>query len=165
MSRLASFLYAAMAGLLSSTCLVAGPVLADTPPPTREETLSRDLDGPAVDWIGEIVRSLRDGDDTCFLLKRTDGGGRFIACGAGGFEPSLFAAGRELEVEGNLGPAMARRIGGEVLTDSVVAGAFIRLLPVRVPYYYWPPGYYDDPFYYPYYGPYWGPGFHWRYWR
>jgi hypothetical protein len=59
---------------------------------------------------------------------------------------------------------MERRIDGAVFAEPVVAGAFIRLLPVRVPY-YGPPGYYYDPFFYPYYGPYWGPGFHWWYWH
>jgi outer membrane lipoprotein len=150
---------------LFTICLLAGSVAAaEVSAPTRDETLSGDLDGPAVDWVGEIIRSVRDDGDTCFLLRRIDGGDHFIACGAGAFEPSRFAAGRTLEVQGNLGPAMARQIAGEIFTEPVVAGAFIRLLPVGSPY-YWPPGWYYDPFYYPYYGPYWGPGLHWWYWH
>lgn len=156
-----------IAGLLAWGAAVA----SDPPLPTRRDTLSLDLAGPAVEWIGEIAASLRDDGDTCFILRQTaDESGHttlaaepFVACALGFFDPAIFGAGRELRVKGNLGPALPRRIGGSVLNHPVVAGAFIELLPPRPRYYYGPPSrYYYDPFYYPYrpYYPYYGPPFY-----
>jgi outer membrane lipoprotein len=149
---------------------LAGAAFAAPPAPdlpTRRDTLARDLFGPAVDWTGQILAALRDDGDTCFVLRQTaDETGYaivaiepFIACAPGLFDPAVFSVGRELEVRGNLGAAMPRRIGGTVFSYPVVAGAFITPAPPRPRYYWPPPGYYD-----PFYDPYYGPRFHPRPW-
>lgn len=168
--------------ILILIALAAGGAIAAPPPekprePTRLETLSGDLAGPAVDWTGEIALTLRDDGDTCFVLRQTGNeaghfmghAGAFIACSPGPFDPVQFGPGRELRVKGNLGAAMTRRIGDAVFNYPLVAGAFVELLPPREPL-YWPPDYYDPfyPPYYPYYGPYrhprpWPP--YYRRWR
>ena len=134
---------------------MAGPVY------TRDETLDQDLHGPRVEWAGQILSVLQDGDYTCFLLLRRYATfpayhdalhDRFIACNPGIFEVGTYAPGRELNVTGNLGAAVPRRIGGEVYAYPVIAGAFLELqshqylLPRYDPFYY-PPPYYDPPFY------------------
>lgn len=109
---------------------------------TREETLSQDLSGPSVSWIGVIVESWRDGGDTCFRLSKLARGAymnggetMFIACPFGFYDAAAFPAGRELRVSGNLGGALPRLIGGQVYVLPFIAGASIELLPLRLPYY------------------------------
>lgn len=169
---------------------------ADANPPVkvleREQTLDQDLAGPRVEWDGEIVGSVTDRDDTCFVLSRLRDGydygrqddrARFIACNPGPFDPSRFGPGRVLRVLGNLGPAMPRLIGGKVYHYPLVAGAALDLTSIPAdPYLYGPPyygpaygfGYYSRPFgswyggpygYSPFwYDPFWGPG-PYRRWR
>ncbi|MGH8751595.1 MAG: Slp family lipoprotein [Burkholderiales bacterium] len=129
--------------------LLAWPwsVLAD-PAYTRDQTLEQDLHGPRVEWAGEIVVRIPDGDYTCFLLQRPYYGqpqSLFIACNPGAFEASTYFAGRALHVTGNLGPALPRKIGGQVYEYPLVAGAFVELLPPQ----YYSAGYFYS--YYPFY--------------
>lgn len=133
--------------------------------PTRRDTLDQDFLGPQVDWYGEIVSRVSDGDDTCFVLSRVfdtsgyigpGGSGMFIACYPGPFEPRRFAPGKVLNVVGNLGAATPRAIGGETLSYPVIAGATIRLMEWR-PGGHWPPYFPHAPFHYPYYDPFWRP--------
>lgn len=123
---------------------------------TREQTLDQDLHGPRVEWVGEIISTIRDGEYTCFVLERISydipayldtAQSRFIACNPGSFEVGTYARGRELSVTGNLGLAVPRKIGDRIYDYPVVAGAFVQLLPYR---YYFPE---YDPFYLPIYGP------------
>lgn len=109
---------------------------------TREQTLSQDLSGPPVTWIGTIVESWRDGSDTCFRLQRRfvengyreSGEEKFIACPFGFYDAGSFPIGQDLRVSGNLGDAMPRSIGGRVYAYPFIAGASVELLPQRVPY-------------------------------
>jgi outer membrane lipoprotein len=139
----------------------------------RPHTQDRDWDGPRVQWEGKIVRSLRDGDDTCFELygpldaydRNLSSSGRFVACGFGFYDPSVFAAGRRLAVNGNLSAAQTYSIAGEVFRIPLVAAANFTLLPDQ----YWlPPPYWQDPFYDPFWRPlpyfYPTPFPRWRYW-
>jgi outer membrane lipoprotein len=123
---------------------------------TRDQTLDEDLRGPRVEWIGEIIATIRDGDYTCFVLERISydipayrdiAQSRFIACNPGSFEVGTYAPGRELSVTGNLGPAVPRKIGDRIYDYPLVAGAFVQLLPYR---HYFPE---YDPFYRPIYYP------------
>ncbi|MEW6314727.1 MAG: Slp family lipoprotein [Pseudomonadota bacterium] len=160
---------------------VASAAAAAPPAPglTREQTLDQDFLGPRIEWMGEIVGTLHDNDDTCFILVRLESGfeldvptNRFIACQPGFFQLGLFAPGRVLEVTGNLGAATPRSIGGQTLDYPLVAGAIIRPTEWQRPFF--PPGYRPDPYFYPYppypypppyYDPYWRPWRHqpWRY--
>lgn len=120
---------------------------------TRDQTLDLDLRGPRVEWVGEILALLPDGDYTCFLLQRRPSAYYtyfnvspyyFIACNPGAFEVSTYFAGRELRVIGNLGPGLTRKIGDRFYNYPLIAGAFVELLP----YPYYAPQY-SDPFYLP----------------
>jgi starvation-inducible outer membrane lipoprotein len=110
---------------------------------TRAETLSQDLAGPSVMWVGSIAESWRDGGDTCFRLSRlaSENGylerseRMFIACPFGFYDAAAFPVGRELRVSGNLGGDLPRLIGGQVYALPFVAGASVELLPLRVHYY------------------------------
>lgn len=145
--------------LFSLSCTtLAAPIF------TREQTLDQDLHGPRVEWIGEIISIIRDGEYTCFVLERISYDipayrdtvqSRFIACNPGSFEVGTYAPGRELSVTGNLGPVIPRRIGDHIYDYPLVAGAFVWLLPSR---HYFPE---YDPFYRPIYHPY---PYHWYYW-
>lgn len=159
-------------------CVLVGAHASAAPPDpsapglTREQTLSQDLLGPKVDLTGIIVSRLMDGDYTCFVLNRSFAPGvyviprdepqdYFIACNPGNFDAAAYGPGRELQVVGNLGAAIPRRIGGQVYGYPLVAEAFLYPLPDR-PGYYGPTPYYD-PFYSPYYDPFWRP-WPYRYW-
>lgn len=134
--------------------------------PPRAQTLDQDLSGPRVEWSGEIVRQVKDGDDTCFVLRRFSLGSYylrgpkeeyFLACNPGPFADGKFAPGRELQVTGNLGAPIPRSIGGQVFSDPLVAGAILSPLPPR-PYGYWQGYPYDPyPYHYPIYDPFWRP--------
>lgn len=138
---------------------------------TPEQSLDDDLSGPAVDWLGEIVDVRAQGDDTCFILNRVteldyryaQTATRFVTCSPGGFDEQAFAPGKVLEVQGNLGAALPRNIGGQDLTIALVAAP--RLTPqsdspeASAPYSYYGYGGPYGPYPYgPYpYGPYYGP--------
>ncbi len=150
--------------LLGVACLfglAAGVQAADrAAPPSWRTTLEQDLHGPAIEWSGIVVKAVRDGDYTCFVLRRvgTPVAETFAACNPGVFSPALFGAGQALNVRGNLGEARERTIGTEIFSGPVVAAAIIeRTQLFRPP----PPWWYDDP-YYPFAHPYrWGI----HYWR
>ncbi|MGH8719800.1 MAG: Slp family lipoprotein [Burkholderiales bacterium] len=138
--------------------------------PGRAETLDRDLQGPRVSLVGEIIARVDDGADTCFILDRAGyREGRFIACNSGYFEPAVFGPGAALKAVGNLGAAVPREIGGQIYDYPVVAGALISKAssrdyydgPSYDPYYYGPypyGGYGWHPWHYPFYGPHFGTG-------
>src|SRR5712691_868065 len=79
---------------------------------TREQTLDEDLRGPRVEWTGQIISAIRDGEYTCFILERISydtpaypgatAQSRIIACNPGSFEVGTYAPGRALSVTGNL---------------------------------------------------------------
>ena len=130
---------------------------------TREQTLDADLQGPRVEWVGEIISTIRDDDYTCFILERVSYElpaypntvqNPFIACNPGFFEVGTYAPGRELSVAGNLGMAVPRKIGDRIYDYPVVAGAFVQLLP----YWHYFPAY--DPYYRPIYHPF---PYNWHY--
>lgn len=93
------------------------------------------------------MKTIRDGDYTCFLLQRAFSGEAFAACNPGAFDPLLFGAGQALAVKGNLGAARERKIGSETFTGPMIAAAFIERTTLAYPA---PPWWYDDPFFYPY---------------
>jgi starvation-inducible outer membrane lipoprotein len=133
--------------------------------PTPEQSLDDDLAGPAVVWLGEIIRVIPGRDDTCFMLNRvqaTDVGvyaqtaTRFVACSSGSFDEDVYSPGKVLRVEGNLGPEMPRRIGGQEMTVHLVAAPYLTPQP-DTPTGNYSSGYYGGPYGYPYYDP-WYPG-------
>jgi hypothetical protein len=104
---------------------------------TREQTLDGDLRGPRVEWIGEIIATIRDGEYTCFILERISydipaypgtAQSRFIACNPGSFEVGTYAPGRELSVTGNLGPAVPRKIGDHIYRLPIGSGRICTVL-------------------------------------
>lgn len=145
---------------------LAAPPGPAIPSPTRDQTLDEDLRGPRVEWSGEIVRQVNDGDYTCFVLRRITPESYylrgpkeelFIACNPGPFADEKFSAGRELGVVGNLGAPVPRSIDGRLFNYPLVVGAILTPLPQR-PHGYWPGYPYDPyPYHYPIYDPFWRP--------
>lgn len=127
----------------------------------REATMDQDFQGPRVEWEGRIVGRVFDGSDTCFVLQRADSwqdadGELFIACNPGPFDVRRFGQGQAMRVTGNLGAAMPRRIGDQVLGYSLIASAILRRISDPAP------AYHSHPFHDPVYGPffYYGRGWH-----
>lgn len=160
--------------------VLASQLLADGVP-TRDRTLDQDLQGPAIDWTAEIIQRFNDGPDTCFLLRRTHSGHGyavagaeiFLACHPGAFDGSAFSPRNEVHVRGNLGKAVARRFGEQVLSHPLLAAPYISPAPSRpllppgsmiMPAYPWP--YYPSHGPWPHYPPYgpWPPGPYYRPW-
>jgi len=140
--------------------LAAGmrPVAAAEAPP-QSPAQSAQFGAP-VRWEGEIVRSMRDGEDTCFDLRGPlDEWGfyvggvaatqEFLACAFGYYDPALFAPGRRLLVEGSLNTEATHLIGGQAYRLPLVGAATLSLLP-ELPRYYPPPYEWPSPFYDPY---------------
>lgn len=131
--------------------------------PHWQDTLDSDLQGPRVEWVGEIVGRVSDDGYTCFILERPRET-KYIACNPGYFAFDDFAPGGWLKAVGNLGAAAPREIGGQVYELPLVAGALITKAsprPYHDPYYY---GYDHSPYYGypshdPFYGPFYGPRF------
>ena len=145
---------------LSMIFLAVGLHLAAAADAPRQPPVGADL-GPPVQWEGRIVRSMRDGEDSCFELygpldewdvaiRGFSASERFIACTFGYYDPALFAPGRRLLVEGNLSREATHVIAGQLYHLPLVGAATLRLLPER-PY---PPPYYSPS---PFYDPYWPP--------
>ncbi|MGH8727997.1 MAG: hypothetical protein ACREV9_07535 [Burkholderiales bacterium] len=147
--------------------LLAAPLFmiasAQAKAPHWQETLDSDLQGPRVEWVGEIIGRVSDDGYTCFILERPRET-KYIACNPGYFAFDDFAPGAWLKAVGNLGAAVPREIGGQVYDLPLVAGALVTKAsprPYYDPYYY---GYdhrpyYGYPFYDPFYGPFYGPRF------
>jgi len=125
--------------------------------PTRGETLDDDLSGPAISWLGTISTVIHDADDTCFVFDRLPSeyaaprGAAFAACSGGELVGEAYLPGAILRVKGNLGPAVKRRVGSQILDMPLVAAAYVE--PVAADSYQAAPylaPYYDDPWYGPY---------------
>lgn len=76
-----------------------------------------------VRWGGEIIAVTPNASETCFEMVRyrlddsarpvdsDQSEGRFIACGAGFYDPAIYAQGRELTVTGTLAKPSTGKIG------------------------------------------------------
>lgn len=102
---------ALLAGCASTPEPLRRPVADLTPRQAREVGNT----GPEVRWGGRIVQTRSAGDRTCFELIGSaldrhrrparmvdDGSGRFIACKAGYYDPTVFLRNRELTVVGRI---------------------------------------------------------------
>lgn len=143
-----------MVALAVGVHLAAAADAAPQPPANGAEF------GAPVRWEGGIIRSMRDGEDTCFELRGPlDEWGfsirgfaasqEFLACAFGYYDPALFAPGRRLLVEGSLSREATHVIAGHLYHSPLVGAATLTLLP-ELPLYYPPPYYWPSPFYDPY---------------
>lgn len=152
-----------MPTILALILFIAAPALAK--PPHWQNTLDQDLQGPRVEWAGEIVSRIDDNGYTCFVLDRAGlDESKYIACNPGYFAFDDFAPGSWLKATGNLGARVPREIGGKVLDYPLIAGALIAKSSPQYdryydPYHFGRHPYYHHPFYDPFYGPYFGPRF------
>lgn len=137
---------------------------------TPRQAVSRNATGDRVRWGGEIIKVEPRTDSTCFEIlgrelyssarpsRRDASQGRFIACGAGFYDPAVYTKGRDLTVTGSLAGTEQHKVGEYNYTFPHVKADQVYLWPVRErvdTYYPWGP-YYYDPFWGPYWGPYWG---------
>ena len=167
-----------MRALLTATLLLLLSACATTPAPiargpftsvSLKQALSNETVGSRVRWGGMIVSVAPLKTESCFeILSRPlerDGEpqptdqteGRFIACGAGFYDPAAYPAGREITFVGSVLPPAACKIGAYEFSCPRVAIETLYLWPKREPYSY---RYYDyryDPFWspWPYRHPYW----------
>jgi hypothetical protein len=137
--------------LLLAACLggfAATGLAGDAQPPSWRATLEQDLHGPAVTWTGIVIKAVRDGDYTCFVLQRvgSPAAQTFAACNPGAFSSALFGAGQALRVRGNLGEARERAYGPETFAGPLIAAATIERTALPRP----PSPWWHDDFYYPY---------------
>ncbi|HET6632371.1 MAG TPA: Slp family lipoprotein [Rhodanobacteraceae bacterium] len=153
----------AVASLLLGACAtVPQPLMGQYSmlPPNQAANAS----GERVRWGGTIIETVPEANQTCiYTMSRPlgdsarpypsgDGGGRFVACHAGFYDPQIFAPGREITVTGSIDGSLTRAVGEYEYAYPRVQADVIYLWPRRIerPYYYDPyPGYFYDPF--------WGP--------
>jgi outer membrane lipoprotein len=125
-------------------------------------------DGERVRWGGVIIQTTTQSDQTCFEVMglSLDGGnaqpqandqsqGRFIACAKGFYEPTLYAAGREVTFTGRIDGTEKQKVGEYDYRFPRLIVDAVHLWPKRSNVIYVP--YYDpfwDPFWPYYYHPY-----------
>ncbi len=123
--------------------------------------------GERVRWGGEIASTTPRNSETCVeivsqaLDRRTrpipsdDTSGRFLACEAGFYDPTIYAPGREITVVGTLEGTSSAKVGDYDYTFPKLRAEAMYLWPKRAPReaYPYPYGYYG----YPGWG--WGLGF------
>jgi outer membrane lipoprotein len=160
--------------LLTSSLLFLLTACATTPAPiargpfspvSLKQALSNETVGNRVRWGGMIISVAPLKTESCFeILSRpldSDGEpkqsdqteGRFIACGAGFYDPAAYPAGREITFVGSVQAPTACKIGTYEFGCPRLAIETLHLWPKREPYYYR----YYDPFWgpWPYRYPYW----------
>jgi outer membrane lipoprotein len=146
--------------------ITTGPFSAFTPQTAQEAKAV----GERVRWGGTIISVTPLKAETCFEIlsrpldsdgepKSTDATeGRFLACGAGFYDPAAYPAGRSLTVVGKIQPATTCKVGEYSYPCPRVAIESLYLWPQRQ--YYYPYPYYYDPFWDPYW-PYYRHRYYW----
>jgi len=110
---------------------------------TVAEARAQPHDGSAVRWGGTLL-SMRPGrEQTCFEVAglpldararpvpSDDSLGRFVACAPGFYEPTVYAAGREVTVVGAVNGTIRGRVGEYDYTFPRVDATTVYLWPVR----------------------------------
>ncbi len=148
------------------------PVAGTFPPLTVAEAQQQPHTGERVRWGGDIVATTPNDDGTtCFEVvskpldsrarpRRTDDTfGRFFACATGFYDPSIWAADREMTAAGSIEGTRQGKVGDYEYPFPVVRADGVYLWPERRTV--------DQPVIYspwigwgPYWGPYWGGGWY-----
>ncbi len=164
--------------LLATALLLLLSACATTPTPIArgpfalvsvKQALSNEAAGSRVRWGGMIVNVAPLKTESCFEIlsrpldsdgapKRTDQTeGRFMACGAGFYDPASYPAGREITFIGSVQAPALCKIGTYEFSCPRLAIESLYLWPRLEPRYYYSPYYYD---------PFWGPWpYRYPYWR
>jgi outer membrane lipoprotein len=160
--------------LLTASLLLQLSACATTPAPiatgpftpvSLKQALSNEAVGSRVRWGGMIVSVAPLKTESCFEIlsrpldsdgepKQTDQTeGRFIACGAGFYDPAAYPAGREITFVGSVQAPAACKIGTYEFSCPRLAIESLHLWPKLEHHHY----HYYDPFWgpWPYRYPYW----------
>ena len=133
-------------------------------PTTPLDAQSGDHDDEQVRWGGVIIETTPLPDETCFEVmgvplesnaepvRDEQILGRFIACAAGFYEPTLYEPGRSITFTGRIKGTEKQKVGGYDYNFPRLEVTALHLWPkdsdvVYVPYY--------DPLWDPFWGPYW----------
>lgn len=145
---------------------VGEPLAAITP----QQAQSGKHDGERVRWGGVIIQTTTRSNQTCFEVMglsldsnaqpqaNDQSLGRFIACAKGFYEPTLYAAGREVTFVGRVHGTEQQKVGDYDYSFPRLEVEAVHLWPKRSNIVYVP---YYDPFWDPFWGPYWDP--YWPY--
>jgi outer membrane lipoprotein len=160
--------------LLAASLLLQLTACATTPAPiakgpftpvSLKQALSNEAVGSRVRWGGMIVSVAPLKTESCFEIlsrpldsdgepKQTDQTeGRFIACGAGFYDPAAYPSGREITFVGSVQAPAECKIGTYEFSCPRLAIESLHLWPKLESHYYR----YYDPFWgpWPYRYPYW----------
>lgn len=152
--------------LLLSACATTPAPIAQGPfaPLALKQADKDEAAGTRVRWGGIIISVTPLKDKTCFEVlsrplgsggepKRTDRTeGRFVACGAGFYDPAAYPAGREMTFVGTVQAPTVCRIGEYEHRCPRLEIESLHLWPKEE---FYAPHYYCDPF--------WGPPWPYRY--
>lgn len=144
-------LAATWAGMACGCVSVPPPLKGDVADITPAQARDAGRPGVPVRWGGRIASVRAQGDRTCFELIGSelsvngrpkhmydDGSGRFVACGAGYYDPAVYLKNRELTVVGRLDGFEAPWSGTHGYARPRVAADTVHL---------WPEAPYRDPRY------------------
>ena len=153
--------------LLLAACAATPTPIARGPftPVSLKQALSNEAVGSRVRWGGMIISVAPLKTESCFEIlsrpldsdgepKQTDQTeGRFIACGAGFYDPAAYPAGREITFVGSVQAPAECKIDAYEFSCPRLAIESLHLWPKLEPHYYR----YYDPFWgpWPYRYPYW----------
>ena len=120
------------------------PLQGEFPPTTVADVQLSTEAGAHVRWGGTIASVESRESETCFEIVSapldrvarpiagTDATwGRFLACNAGFFDPTIYAAGREMTVVGTVRSVDAGTVGDRHYRFPVVQADVVHLWPVR----------------------------------
>lgn len=134
-----------VAALLAACARPPKHLAGEYSPVSVTEAQAAPHQGEAVRWGGLIASMRPEKSKTCFEIAAfgLDGqarpilsdqsAGRFLACAPDFYEPSVYAAGREVTVVGALNGTTKRKVGDYDYTFPRVDAAIVHLWPERTP--------------------------------
>ncbi|MEL5848866.1 MAG: Slp family lipoprotein [Candidatus Igneacidithiobacillus chanchocoensis] len=133
--------------LALSACATMSPIPGDFPPITPHQAQTGAENGKLVRWGGELIQTEPEADQTCFTMlgfpldrdgrprlgRQSADAGRFIACAPGFYDPTLYAAGREMTFVGTITGVVKKKVGGYGYPYPRISASRVYLWPLPEP--------------------------------
>lgn len=143
----ARFAVALFLPLALSACATMSPVAGNFPPITPHQAQSGAENGKLVRWGGELIQAEPEAQQTCFTVlgfplnsegrpvlgRQAADVGRFLACAPGFYDPTLYAAGREVTFIGTIQGIVVKKVGGFEYPYPRLSASQVYLWPVPEP--------------------------------
>jgi len=140
-------LFLTLPALLSACATLPSPLAGNFPPITPHEAQSGTENGQSVRWGGEIIQTNPKATQTCFtvlgyplhadgrpkLRQQASDQGRFLACAPGFYDPTIYAAGREVTFIGTITGVQKQKVGAYEYPYPTIEASKVYLWPMPRP--------------------------------